>query len=90
MPSVMQIIREMPSAASMIQSAAKRAGTKMMEVFAFVCWNSFVHGIEPRNTLNVRASFTGETPPNNLVAVSNHLTGMNSPSLPVIPCTMTG
>ena len=38
--------------------------------------NSFVHGIENRNTLNVRASFTGRNASHNLSAVSNHLTGM--------------
>ena len=76
------------SAASIIASAAKRAGTNIIDVFACV---AFTASATVLNTGTPRISvppFPGVVPPTTLVPYSNIFFVWKLPSLPVIPCTI--
>ena len=88
-PSAMQTMIRMPaSAASMIASAAKRAGTKMMEVLAFVCSTASYMVLNTGIPSTSVPPLPGEVPPTTLVPYSFIFLAWKSPSLPVIPCTI--
>ena len=88
-PSVMHTISAMPaSAASMIASAAKAAGTKITEVFAFVRGNRIGHGIEHRDLtregillrpLVRQSALAGGDARNDVRAVLQHLLRVEGP-----------
>ena len=71
MPSAIQTINKMPaSAASMIASAAKRAGTKIIEVFACVCSTASYIVLKTGIPSTFMPPLPGEVPPTTFVPYS--------------------
>ena len=67
-PSVIQIITLMPPlAASIIASAAKAGGTKMIETFAPVCATASATVLKTGFSKWIDPPFPGVTPPTTLV-----------------------
>ena len=88
-PSAIQTINRMPaSAASIMVSAAKRAGTKMIEVLAFVCSTASYIVLNTGMPSTSVPPLPGEVPPTTWVPYSFIFLAWKSPSLPVIPCTI--
>ncbi len=90
MPSVMQTMTLMPaSAASMMASAAKAGGTKMMLTSAPVLATASLTVSNTGRSRCVWPPLPGVTPPTTLVPYSIIWEAWKVPSLPVKPWTMT-
>ena len=60
MPSVIAITSSTPAAAaSRIESAAKRGGTKIIAVFGWTCVDGLLPAVEHRDALDVLAALAG-------------------------------
>ena len=90
MPSVMQTMTLIPaSAASIMASAAKAGGTKIIEVSAPVCFTASATVLNTGRSRCKEPPFPGVTPPTTLVPNSIIWLAWKVPSLPVNPCTIT-
>ncbi len=85
-PSVIHTITLIPaSAASIIASAAKAGGTKMIETSAPVCSTAWATELNTGFSRWVCPPFPGVTPPTTLVPYSIIWPAWKVPSLPVKP-----
>src|SRR5690625_2071963 len=90
MPSVIQMMVLIPSAAlSMIASAAKAGGTKIIDTSAPVSETASLTVLYTGRSRCVCPPFPGVTPPTTLVPYSIICSAWKVPSLPVNPCTIT-
>src|SRR5690554_1436160 len=86
----MVIITLIPaSAASIMASAAKAGGTKIIDVFAPVSFTASSTVLNTGRSKWVCPPFPGVTPPTTLVPYSIICSAWKVPSLPVNPCTIT-